>query len=37
MFQFQGGISDAGIDTIIHELQKRKHIKIEEIVSVVYS
>jgi len=30
MFQFQGGISEADIDTIIHELQKRKHIKIEQ-------
>ena len=30
MFQFQGGISDADIDTIIHALEKRKHIKIEQ-------
>lgn len=30
MFQFQGGVSDSDIDTIIHELQKRKHIKIEQ-------
>jgi uncharacterized protein YfeS len=30
MFQFQGGISEADIDTIIDELEKRKHIKIEQ-------
>ena len=30
MFQFQGGISEADIDAIIHELEKRKHIKIEK-------
>jgi len=30
MFQFQGGISEADIDAIIHELEKRKHIKIEQ-------
>ncbi|MDO8843527.1 hypothetical protein [Methylicorpusculum sp.] len=30
MFQFQSGISEADIDTFIHELQKRKHIKIEQ-------
>lgn len=30
MFQFQGGISDSDIDKIISELQKRKHIKVEQ-------
>jgi hypothetical protein len=30
MFQFQGGISDSDTDKIISELQKRKHIKIEQ-------
>ncbi len=30
MFQFQGGISDPDIEKIIAELQKLKHIKIEE-------
>jgi hypothetical protein len=30
MFQFQGGISDSDIDNIISELQKRKHIKLEQ-------
>jgi len=29
MFQFQGGISDSDVDSIIKELQKKKHIKIE--------
>ncbi len=30
MFQFQGGISDSDIEKIMSELQKLKHIKIEE-------
>jgi predicted RNase H-like HicB family nuclease len=30
MFQFQGGISDSDTDKIISELQKRKHIKVEQ-------
>jgi len=30
MFQFQGGVSDSDIDKIISELQKRKHIKIDQ-------
>lgn len=30
MFQFQGGISDSDIDKIIYELQKHKHIKVEQ-------
>ncbi len=30
MFQFQGGIADSDVDNIISELQKRKHIKIEQ-------
>jgi len=30
MFQFQGGIADSDVDVIISELQKRKHIKIEQ-------
>jgi len=29
MFQFQGGISDSDVDNIIKELQKQKHIKLE--------
>jgi hypothetical protein len=29
MFQFQGGIADSDVDSIIKELQKKKHIKIE--------
>jgi len=29
MFQFQGGISDSDVEDIIHELQKRKHIKLD--------
>jgi len=29
MFQFQGGISDSDVDSIIKELQKQKHIKLE--------
>lgn len=30
MFQFQGGIDDAGIEKIIVELQKRKYITIDQ-------
>lgn len=30
MFQFQGGISDSDIDKIISELEKGKHIKVEQ-------
>ncbi len=30
IFQFQGGIADSDIEKIIFELQKRKHIKIEQ-------
>ena len=30
MFQFQGGISDSDINKIISELEKRKHIKLEQ-------
>lgn len=29
MFQFQGGISDSDVENIIRELQKRKHIKVD--------
>jgi hypothetical protein len=29
MFQFQGGISDSDVDKIIKELQKQKHIKLD--------
>jgi len=30
MFQFQGGISDSEIETIISKLQKKKYLKIEQ-------
>jgi hypothetical protein len=30
MYQFQGGISDSDIEKIMSELQRLKHIKIEE-------
>ena len=30
MFQFQGGISDSDVEKIIRELQKRKHIKVND-------
>jgi hypothetical protein len=29
MFQFQGGISNQDRDTVVLELQKKRHIKIE--------
>lgn len=35
MFQFQGGISDADVNKIISELQKRKYLKIEQ-TNVIY-